>query len=550
MTSTERLTQLDAVVRLRARDTTLYSDDPAVRAAVANRLGWTDLAEQARAMRDELVRIAEQGAEEGVSDIVLLGMGGSSLASMVLASVWTEPRAKLYTLDTVSPITVKRVLKTVDPAKTLVLVSSKSGGTIEPNALYAVFRHRFDMNLGEGAGDRFIAITDPGSSLEKLARESGFRAVVAAPPTVGGRFSALTAFGLLPAALMGVDLDEFIARGRAMEDECGEPVDRNPAAELAAFIADSHAAGRDKLTIVASPTFSKFGLWVEQLIAESTGKQGTGVVPVVELAHGAPASYGPDRAVVVVRENGDRRLAEWAQANRAILPVHELLVDDAYGLAAEFVRWEYATAFLGVLLGVNPFDEPNVAEAKQATSAVLEEGAETAEPQVAIDDTFVTFAGAVEPPSHRDEALATAIGHALVTREVGDYIAILAYLPDDDELLRPLHDAVPTLADATGAAVCLELGPRYLHSTGQLHKGGPDAGVFVLVTNRDDTDVEVPGKPWGLLALHRAQAEGDLATLIAHNRRVIRIDLPDADAATIEKFSGALLDAAGVVRQG
>jgi glucose-6-phosphate isomerase len=550
MTSIERLTQMDAVARLRARDTSLFSTDPAVEADVANRLGWTDLAEQAPAVRETVDRIAEQAQADDIESVVLLGMGGSSLASMVLASVFPEQRAKLYTLDTVSPITVAAVLEAIDPQTTLVLVSSKSGGTIEPNALYAVFRKHFDDALAEKAGSHFIAITDPGSSLERLAHDTGFGAVVPAPPTVGGRFSALTTFGLVPAALMGVDLDAFIAAGRAMEDECGAPVDRNPAAQLAAFIGDAHAYGRDKLTIVASPLFSHFGLWVEQLVAESTGKHGTGIIPINELATTTPTYHSPDRAVVVVRETGDRSLAEWADAQRGMLPVHEIIVDGPYGLAAEFVRWEYAVALVGVLLGVNPFDEPNVSEAKEKTAAVLEQRVSAPEPQVRLDGIKVTYAGALKAPDHGERSLATALGHITESLQAGDYVAVLAYLPDDDSLLRPLAEAVPAFSSHIGAAVALELGPRYLHSTGQLHKGGPNSGIFILVTNRDEADVEVPGQPWNLLDLHRAQAEGDLATLEAHDRRAIHVDLPDASAKSVELLASALLDSVGVVRQG
>lgn len=553
MASIDRLTELDAINRLRARDASLFSDDPAVQSDVTNRLGWTALAEEAAEVRPVVDALAAQAAEQGVTDVVLLGMGGSSLASLVLGSVLPDPRARLHVLDTTSPVTVARTLDAIDPATTLVLVSSKSGGTIEPNALYAIFRGRFDEALGrEAAGQRFVAITDPGSSLEQLADTDGFLTAIPAPPTVGGRFSALTTFGLVPTALIGGDLDRLIDAARTVEDACAETVDlsENPAVELAAFIAEAHAAGKDKLTVVASKRFATFGLWVEQLVAESLGKHGKGVVPIVELAEGVPSGYGPDRAVVVLRENGDTRLAEWAQANRGVLPVHEILVGDAYGLGGEFVRWEYAVALLGVLLGVNPFDEPNVAEAKSATSAVLEGSAEPIAADATLDGgVTLTYAGGLEAPDHEERSLATAIGHALTALEGGDYLALLAYLPADDALLEPLREAIPRLSEATGAAVALELGPRYLHSTGQLHKGGPNSGVFVLVTNDDPADVAVPGQTWGLKALHRAQAEGDLATLAVHERRVLRIDLPDASQETIEALAGALLDAAGVVRE-
>jgi len=543
----DRLAAADAPARLRARDTSLFTDDPGTAALVADRLGWTDLAEAAPGVMPHVRRLAEKTAAEGVTDIVLLGMGGSSLASLVMGAVLGTPQARLHVLDTVSPITVRATLAALDPARTVYVVASKSGGTIEPNTLYAIFRAHADEALGrEAAGLRFVAVTDPGSSLEELAGREGFSACVLAEPTVGGRFSALTAFGLVPAALIGADVDALLERAAQMEAACSQPDPRdNPGARLAAFIADAHAAGRDKLTIVASPELATFGLWVEQLVAESLGKHGTGVVPVVELAQGVPSGYGPDRAVAVVRYAGDEALADFARDPGGV-PAIDLVLDGAYDLGAQFVRWEHAIALTGHLLGINPFDEPNVAEAKAATEAVLSGTAAPLAPGARAGDVAITFAGGLSDPGHPDHSLTTACAHALEALHRGDYLAIVAYLPDDAALLAPLHHAAPLVAGAQGCAVCVELGPRYLHSTGQLHKGGPNTGVFVVVTTRDESDVEVPGQEWTLAELHRAQAEGDLLTLAAHDRRALRIDLPDASHASVTAVARALLGAAGV----
>ena len=548
MTARDRLVDADAVARLHRRDVTLFSQDPKVQEAVANRLGWTALSKIGREVLPRIQALAEQAAAERVTDIALLGMGGSSLASLVISQVLGGSAATMHVLDTTSPVTVGRALEKLDPARTLYLVASKSGGTIEPNALYAIFRERADSKLGRvAAGKRFIAITDPGTSLEKLAIAEGFRAVVQAPGPVGGRFSALTTFGLLPAALVGADVALMLDRAHTAEEAAASSPEENPAVELAAFIADSRDEGADKLTVVAPAQLRTFGLWVEQLVAESLGKRGMGVVPVVELAD-TPRGYGRDRAIVVVRMTGDTRLAEWAQSQRGLHPVYEIVFDDVYDIAEEFVRWEYSVALTGFLLGINPFDEPNVAEAKAATAGVMDGSVSAPKPQGAADSVTITFAGGLQAPGHPERTPATAMGHAVAALEEGDYLVLLTYLPDDDALLAPLTEVVPSIAAETGAAVCLEIGPRYLHSTGQLHKGGPNKGVFILLTTQDRTDIAVPGQEWGLGNLYRAQAEGDLVTLASHDRRVLRLDLHDASPEAVETLAGALADGAGVIR--
>jgi transaldolase / glucose-6-phosphate isomerase len=549
MNALARLTDMDAIARLRAHDATLFGDDPAEVALASRSLGWTRLAKNSSDILEQVRRLAREATEKGLTDVVLLGMGGSSLGALVIGDVLgADSPVRLRVLDTTCPRTIDAAIASLDPATTIYLVSSKSGGTIEPNSLYAIFREVADGALGhEEGGHRFIALTDPGSPLEAAAAAGGFSALVSTPENVGGRFSALTPFGLVPAELLGIDAEELLRRAGNMEAACDLPAAENPAARLAAFIFDAHAAGRDKLTIVSSEPLNSFGLWVEQLVAESLGKEGTGVVPVVELSPDFPQGYGGDRAIVVVRLASDERLAEWTPKLALAAPVHEIVLRDGYDIGAQFSLWEHATALLGPLFGVNPFGQPNVQSAKDATNSVLTGALSAPESNGCTPDGIVlTYAGGLPDPGHDEPSLATALGHALAAVRPGDYLAPLVYLPDDAELLAPLLEAVPRVSAATGAAVTFELGPRYLHSTGQLHKGGPNTGVFIVVTTRDAADAPVPGRSWGLRTLFRSQAEGDIATLVSAGRRVLHVDLPDAGPEAVTHLAHALLDAAGV----
>lgn len=555
MGALQRLTELDAVSRLRLHDASLFSNDASVKRSIEGALGWTTLAEEAPDLLPELSALESQLAEEGCTDVALLGMGGSSLAALVLGRVFGgSATRRLTVLDTTAPLTIDRALAELDPAKTLFIVASKSGETIEPMSLYAIFRDAAENELGaDAAGRRFIALTDVGTPLEQLAAEQGFRTVVNTPTTVGGRFSALSAFGLTPPVLAGIDVTGVVTRAEAMEAACSLPTEDNPALTLAAAIADAYDAGRDKLTLVTSEALAPFGLWVEQLVAESLGKGGRGIVPVIEVSGYAPAVYGSDRFVVGMRLQADPPLRNERHVLAEELEV-ELVLRDPLEIGSQFVLWEHVTALLGALLGANPFDQPNVSAAKAATAAALAGQLEVPEPSATTTGgTTLTFAGSLQPPSkpHQvEETVETAIAHALVELRRADYLAILAYLPEDEELLAPFRWAVPGISDASSAAVTFELGPRYLHSTGQMHKGGPDTGLFVIVTTRDCADTVIPGKPWSLRTLHRAQAEGDLVTLAASGRRVLRIDMPDASADSVKMLAHALMDAAGAVYQG
>jgi glucose-6-phosphate isomerase len=547
MESMQRLMELDAIARLKERDPQLFSDDVDSRQSIMQRLGWTDLAEAASGRLPLVTNLANAIRDEGGTDVVLLGMGGSSLAPLVLSRVIgsRDDMPSFHVVDTTSPATVTRLMNELDRSSTYFMVSSKSGTTIEPMSLYAIFRLWMEDELERPeAGKHFIAVTDPGTPLEKMRQKEVMRVALSAPATVGGRFSALSMFGLAPAALMGIDLETLVASAQEMESECHRAAEDNPAAQLAAWMGDAYESGRDKLTLVTSPEYQSFGLWVEQLVAESTGKEGKGLVPVIEYAPGKPSGYGDDRMVVVLRRSNDKELESFATQVAAGQPTMEYLLDDPLGVGAEFVRWEHAVALVGVLLGINPFDEPNVSEAKATTTAVLEGTAQVPPAIADVGDTWVTYAGGFGGHP-APTTLADAVKPLSSELANGDYVAVLAYLDERDAYFGPLAEAVAALSKNTGHAVCLEVGPRYLHSTGQLHKGGPDTGVFLVITARDRTDTAIPGKDFSLAQLFRSQAEGDLTTLAAHGRRVIRLDLPETTKDGIETVARALSEAGG-----
>jgi len=526
-----RLTQMRAVERLAARDTSLFAD-PAV---AADRLGWIGLPTRAADQAASLAAFGEDVASSGITDVVLLGMGGSSLAPLVLSRVFghAEGRPALHVLDTSSPQQVAVLLSSLTPGATLVVVSSKSGTTVEPLSLAAVFRDWMEPALGDATGAHFVAVTDPGSQLEKHARAHGYSNVFLSPSDVGGRYAALTPFAMVPAALTGIDVSGLVAAAAGAEDLCRVESPDNPGAALAAWISDAYASGRDKLTLVVSEPYAAFGLWVEQLVAESTGKGGAGVLPVLEDAPGDPAGHGPDRMTFVLRTPDDAALASLASRLPADEPVFESVMGDASLLGAEFVSWEWAVALFSSLNGIEPFDQPDVAEAKAATESILAGGM----PEPALDRIEVTTS---EGRAAGLDALGSALAGVLSHAGDGSYLAVLSYLPDDPALSMPLREACAALAAAKKMAVTPELGPRYLHSTGQYHKGGPCTGLFVVITTGSPHDVAVPGKPYTLGVLNRAQASGDIAALRSHGRPVIHVSLPDPGVAHVEAVAHAL----------
>jgi transaldolase/glucose-6-phosphate isomerase len=526
-----------AVERLAACDASIFAD-PAI---AAERLGWIGLPAVAAAEARELAAFAAQAVAGGITDVVLLGMGGSSLAPLVLSrTLGSAPgRPTLHVVDTTSPSQVAALLAALAPASTLVLVSSKSGTTIEPLSLAAVFRVWMDDALGDAAGAHFVAITDPGSPLETFADRHGFARVFHAPTGVGGRYAALTPFATVPAALIGVDTGRLAAFGQAAEASCRTPGDKNPGAALAEWMSDAYDDGRDKLTIVCSPALASFGLWVEQLVAESTGKRGAGMLPVIEPAPGLPASHGPDRLTFVLRTSDDD-LAGLTTALPDGEPVFDAVVDDLHAIGAEFVLWEWAIALFSAMQGIEPFDQPDVESAKATTREILDGRRDAPNATFRKDGMSVT-SRAGGAPADLHAALTGLLAHA----RPGSYLAVLAYLPEDEDYLAPLREACARASTTLRIPVTLELGPRYLHSTGQYHKGGPDGGMFLVVTAEGSTDVEVPGAAFTMSALHRAQSAGDVATLSDRDRPVVAVELEDESPARVATLADALTAALG-----
>jgi transaldolase/glucose-6-phosphate isomerase len=479
--------------RLLARDTTLW---PGGERANAPWLGWLDAAARAPEHIERITRLVVEVRAAGVTDVVLTGMGGSSLFPEVLSRVFgvAPGYPRLWVIDSTDPAAVLRVEEEVPWASTLVVAASKSGGTVETRAHLARFRARLEDALGDGAARRIVVITDPGSTLEDLAEQERFLAIVHGDPDVGGRFSALSPFGLLPAALIGVDPTDLIARAAQAADRfAADPWSDAGPALLATSLAEAHRTGRFALHLLLPEDSGGLGLWIEQLVAESTGKAGVGVLPVLSR-NALDVRPDPRRVVVALGEHPglDRLVA-------AGVPVLTIPWPGAEGLAIEIVRWMQAVALLCARLAVDPFDQPDVASAKAATSRMLDGGAELDRPvvlQAVLDD----------------------LGAA-------DHLVVLAFVDPHGAIGAQLEDACGRLARELDVPVTLGIGPRYLHSTGQLHKGGRAGGRYVIVVGADPCDAEVPGQDYTFSRLKHAQAAGDLAALRAAGRRVDVVEL-------------------------
>ncbi len=532
--------------RLWGRDPGLWSEDPAHQAVARNRLGWLDLPVSMRGEVPALGAFAREVANEGFTHAVLLGMGGSSLAPEVLRLTFgVKPGfLDLTVLDSTSPAAVRAVLDSHDPRRTLCIVSSKSGGTLEVVSFEARFHEWIANARGADAGRAFVAITDPGTSLEQLAASRGYRRVFTNPPDIGGRYSALSLFGLVPAALMGIDLAAMLdhAEAERRRSQPGLPAADVPGLALGATLGELALRGRDKVTLVLGRDIAAFSSWVEQLLAESTGKDGRGLVPIAGEPLGAPDAYGEDRVFVAMSVDPLPSFNHHAldTLERSGHPVLRWRAPSLAALGEEFLRWEIATAVAGGILGVDPFDEPNVTEAKQATQAVLASigqdgraasadrvtirGDRRARAPEAVAARLAAQIGATEDP------IAWAAALPALARD-GDYVALLAYLRPTAERSRRLERLRVAIRAATRAATTVGYGPRFLHSTGQLHKGGPNTGVFLQFTGDEGEDVAIPGRSYGFATLIAAQARGDYDVLERRERRVLSVHLganPDA----------------------
>ena len=499
----------DLVSRIWARDATLWGE--AGTPEIADRLGWLDSPRAMRAAPAEIEALRSECRADGLTDVVLLGMGGSSLAPEVfrLSFGARGDGLELHVLDSTHPAAVLAVERAIDFDHTLFLVSTKSGGTIETLSLFRHFHARVcERRAGEG-GRSFVAITDPGSSLVELAEQHGFRRTFLNDPDIGGRYSALSYFGLVPAGLLGVDLAAVLERAAQAAANAAAEGEANDALWLGAALGELALRGRDKLTLVLAEPVAALGLWVEQLIAESTGKRGRGILPVAGEPLGEPGSYGDDR--VFVSHGGDPAALDALAA--AGHPVIELPFDGGEDLGRLFFLWELATAIAGWVLEINPFDQPNVQEAKDATAAVLEryeQEGELAPVPAAGDAQLHALAAGLAPPR---------------------YLALMGYLEPSTELDRAVTALRAAIRDAHGVATTFGYGPRFLHSTGQLHKGGPDSGCFIQLLGSHDEDVEIPAAGYSFGTLIEAQAAGDLEALRSHALPVERIRL-DGDPVT------------------
>jgi glucose-6-phosphate isomerase len=521
----------------------LWTSDPGTQEKIANRLGWLDALAFVGPRLAELRAFAEDVRGAGITQVILLGMGGSSLAPEVINQViGVAPGYPAFRmLDSVDPDAVRAAFANAEQA--LFVLASKSGSTIEPNAMAAEAIRRVRAAHGSAWAERFVAITDESSPVHVRAIEERFREVFINPADIGGRYSALSLFGMVPAALMGVDLDAVTAQAQAMSEACRRPdVRENPGLLLGACMAVGAKAGRDKLTLLMPPRLQSFGLWLEQLIAESTGKSGKGVVPITGETPQAP--LGPDRLAVAIAVGAERPDAvALDRVRQSQTPLITIQMPDLQALGAQFFLWEVATATAGLLLGINPFDEPNVRQAKTATEALLEgyrarRRLPLPQPHASTDGVRLTMSAAAET------ALAgEPVDAFLSVIQPGDYFGLLAYLPPDEpRWAGPLEAFRNRVATACECATMVGYGPRYLHSTGQLHKGGPDSGVFVVVTVAATEDLDIPGEPFSFGVLETAQAVGDFQSLDREGRRALLIDVPRRDPTLLAAITSALLD--------
>ena len=516
----------------------VWTGDATVQAKIANRLGWLHALAFITPQLGRLQSFAGSIRDAGFTDVVLLGMGGSSLAPEVLRHVLGVaagyPRFRM--LDSTDPDAVRAAMDTA--ATSLFILASKSGSTIEPNSMAAEAQRRIVAAGHAQWGSRFIAITDENTALHRRALQESFREVFVNPADIGGRYSALSFFGMVPAALMGADLDRLIAGARDMETACRvSDAAQNPGLALGALMAAGAESGRDKLTLVGPDALRSFGLWVEQLVAESTGKEGKGVVPITGEAAAIP--WSGDRVAVLISLAGQ---PETARSIPSDSPRASLQMPDAYAIGAEFLRWEIATAAAGWLLGINPFDEPNVQQAKDATRTLLEVYQQRKqlpfpESHAAIGGARLTLSSAAE--QQLNGAAATAF---LRLAGPDTYIGLLVYLPPDAPPFDAALDSFRAdIGRATGRPTMFGYGPRYLHSTGQLHKGGANNGMFMVIAADTAEDLPIAGEPFSFGVLELAQALGDFQSLDRTGRRALMVHLPRRDVALLEGVTAALL---------
>jgi transaldolase / glucose-6-phosphate isomerase len=552
------------VTRLFDHDTTLWSSDERIQAEIAARLGWLEAPIHFADNTAGLEGFGDAVVAEGFTNVVVAGMGGSTLAPDVLNRTFgsQDGYPELRILDSTDPAFVSATLDDLDALRTMTIIASKSGTTVEPNAFLEATWERTNAALDaihhhsyEGPGAFIVAITDPGKSVDAIPHHDDFREIFLNPPDIGGRYSALTYVGLVPASLIGLDLDAILASAIAMLGACREPDPAvNPGVSLGLALGTLAKAGRDKLTFLTDDEIGSFGAWAEQLIAESTGKRGTGIVPVDLEPLGAPASYGTDRAFVRIAladavDGGRDSLADALEA--AGHPVIRLLVADPIDLGAEFVRWEVAIAIAGAVLGIDPFDQPNVEEAKELTRTELakaERGETDADPipPIAEGAGLSMYGDAALRLTAVEGGIEAELVRHLARRKPNAYLALQAFIAPTAARDQALARIRALLRDRTGRATTSGYGPRFLHSTGQLHKGGPASGWFIQLTADHPVDRPIPGWAFTFGQLIDAQSAGDFAAIEAHDLPIVRVHLgadPDAGLAALERALEAALQA-------
>lgn len=543
------------VRRLWGRDSTLWTGTDE-----SQWMDWLAITEDQIAHKHHLESIAVESQQEGFTHAVVLGMGGSSLCPEVMAETFGKLKGypELHVLDSTDPAQVKSIEKKIDMARTLFIVSSKSGSTLEPNIFKDYFYARASETLGKDkVGRHFIAITDPGSKLQQVAGGDGFRQVFAGVPGIGGRYSALSDFGMVPASVMGVDVPKLLDNAETMATSCSScvPIAKNPGVALGHALGTLARHGRDKVTLTASPGIQDFGAWLEQLLAESTGKQGRGLIPVDGERLAPPEAYGNDRVFVYLR----LETAPDAQQDAAIdrlekagQPIIRIAVEDQYALGREFFRWEIATAVAGSVLGINPFNQPDVEASKVATRKLTAEyeksGSLPSETPMLEDKGIKAFAdasnaSALTKASGGKKALVDVLRAHLTRIEPGDYFAVLGYLEMNEAHKEKLQAIRHAVRDAKRVATCLGFGPRFLHSTGQAYKGGPNTGVFLQITCDDAQDLPVPGHKYTFGVVKAAQARGDLQVLAERKRRLLRVHLGSDVKAGLDTLEKAVKEA-------
>jgi glucose-6-phosphate isomerase len=527
--------EADVMRRIWAKDPTLWKSEEEHKRIIQNSLGWLTVGNEMFEVTAELSDFSDRiRGPQGFRHIVVCGMGGSSLCPEVLRQTFgpQEGYPELIVLDSTDPDVLADVGRRIETTSCLFIIASKSGSTTEP----LMFHKYWYAEVGRqkrNPGEQFVAITDPGSPLAQMAKDDNFQHIFLNQSDIGGRYSALSYFGMVPATLMGIDPNRFLEWANAAVKSCGPevPMTENPAAKLGAAMAEAALNGRDKLTLVTDPKLSALGLWIEQLVAESTGKEGKGIVPISGEPLGRPSIYGDDRLFVSIALNGiDSEVAAKLKDLELIgHPVLYLNLSDLYALGGQFFIWELATAFAGWRLGINPFDQPNVQESKDATRQLLEayKQSEHLREQTLVtqSEDLKVYADARTAANLPSTTVTDVLRAHLKKAKPGDYLALLDYFEESPEIEAGVQDIRHYLRAATRCATTTGYGPRFLHSTGQLHKGGSNTGIFIQCTAADAVDLPIPGENYSFSILKQAQALGDFSALVTHGRRAIRVHL-------------------------